>query len=98
MQLSSSSFIRFSGSSGRPAVSSGHESAIAAADSEYTRGHVIGPSRVGFQNISSIAQRSSLVSSDQKRSSSSRQESDMLHFDMAVKGIKGLHLNQEKLH
>ncbi|KAK1358482.1 Non-specific serine/threonine protein kinase [Heracleum sosnowskyi] len=63
----------------RPAVSSNHEPAIAAEDSENTRGHI-----------------SSLVSSDQKRSSSSRYRSDMLNIVMALKGIKCLHFNQDK--
>lgn len=87
--------VLYSGISRQPAVSSCHEPAIAAADSPYTRGHTIGPTPIGFQNVSSTAQRSSLVSSDQKRNSSSIHGSDMLHLDTALKGIKGLHLNQE---
>ncbi|XP_074375783.1 casein kinase 1-like protein 1 [Apium graveolens] len=59
-----------------------------------SRGHLLGPRPAGFQNIPTSAQRSSLVSSDQRLISSSRYRPDMLPFDTALEGIEGLNLNQ----
>ncbi|KAL8122882.1 hypothetical protein AgCh_011021 [Apium graveolens] len=86
----------FNGQSGESALASGGDedkvaSWLAATSS---RGHLLGPRPAGFQNIPTSAQRSSLVSSDQRLISSSRYRPDMLPFDTALEGIEGLNLNQ----
>lgn len=99
VQISTSNFLRSSGSSRRPAVSSSREPVIAGADSEPSRARTTDASPGGLRKISSTAQRSSpVLSSDQKRSSSTRNPSNIKNFESTLKGIEGLHFNEERLH
>lgn len=98
LQLSSSNFLRSSGSSRRPAVSSSREPVIAGGDSDPSRARTTDASPGAVRKISSTAQISSpVLSSDQKRSSSSRNP-NIKNFESTLKGIEGLHFNDERLH
>ncbi|KAL3528611.1 hypothetical protein ACH5RR_007933 [Cinchona calisaya] len=94
-EVSSSMFLRSSGSSKRPAVSSSRDPAIAGNESEPSRTRPTDASPGVLRRNSSTARRSSpVVSSDHKRSSS-----NMKLFESTLKGIEGLSVgNEERLH
>ncbi|KAA8541661.1 hypothetical protein F0562_022813 [Nyssa sinensis] len=99
--LSGSNFLRASGSSRRPAVSSSRDPVIVGSESDPSRLRATDASPGTLRKISSAApQRSSpVVSADNKRSSSSRNPSNIKNFESTLKGIEGLHFNgDEKLH
>lgn len=98
--FSSSNFLRSSGSSRRPAVSSSRDPVIFGTESDPSRVRTTDMSPGALQKISSAARRSSpVVSSDQKRSSSIRNTSNIKNLESALKGIEGLNFNSdERLH
>ncbi|PSR96178.1 Casein kinase 1-like protein [Actinidia chinensis var. chinensis] len=92
--LSSSNFLRSSGSSRRPAVSS--NPVIVGSESDPSRVRANGVSPGALQKVSSGAQRSSpVLSSDHKRTASSRNTSNIKNFESTLKGIEGLHFNSD---
>uniref|UniRef100_A0A5B6ZPN3 non-specific serine/threonine protein kinase n=1 Tax=Davidia involucrata TaxID=16924 RepID=A0A5B6ZPN3_DAVIN len=98
--LLGSNFLRSSGSSRRPAVSSSRDPVIVGSESDPYRLRATDASPGAIRKISSAAQRSSpVVSSDHKRSSSGRIPSNIKNFESTLKGIEGLHFNNdERLH
>ncbi|XP_055825813.1 casein kinase 1-like protein 2 [Solanum dulcamara] len=96
-ELSSSSFFRTSGSTRRPAVSSSRDPVITSVEPDPSHISKTDANPGHLRKTSSVAQRSSpIVSSDQKRSSSTRMEKN---FEAALKGIEGLSVkNDERLH
>ncbi|XP_058194161.1 casein kinase 1-like protein 2 [Rhododendron vialii] len=98
--LSSSNFLRSSGSSRRPAVSSSRDPVIFGTESDPSRVRTTDVSPGALQKISSAAKRSSpVVSSDQKRGASMRNTSNIKNLESALKGIEGLNFNSdERLH
>lgn len=97
LQLSSSSFFRTSGSTRRPAVSSSRDPVITGVEPDPSHIRKTDASPGQLRKTSSVAQRSSpVMSSDQKRSSSTRMDKN---FEAALKGIEGLSVkNDERLH
>ncbi|KAL8118798.1 hypothetical protein AgCh_016334 [Apium graveolens] len=97
-EISGSNVMRSSGSSRRPAVSSSREAGIASADFDSSRARTTDANPGTVSKISSTAQRNSpVLSSDQKHSTSSRNP-NMKNLESTVKGIEGLHINDERLH
>ncbi|XP_004235583.1 casein kinase 1-like protein 2 isoform X1 [Solanum lycopersicum] len=96
-ELSSSSFFRTSGSTRRPAVSSSRDPVITGVEPDPSHIRKTDASPGQLRKTSSVAQRSSpVMSSDQKRSSSTRMDKN---FEAALKGIEGLSVkNDERLH
>ncbi|KAL3343864.1 hypothetical protein AABB24_027407 [Solanum stoloniferum] len=96
-ELSSSSFFRTSASARRPAVSSSRDPVITGVEPDPSHIRKTDESPGQLRKTSSVAQRSSpVVSSDQKRSSSTRMDKN---FEAALKGIEGLSVkNDERLH
>ncbi|KAK6795994.1 hypothetical protein RDI58_009449 [Solanum bulbocastanum] len=96
-ELSSSSFFRTSTSARRPAVSSSRDPVITGVEPDPSHIRKTDESPGQLRKTSSVAQRSSpVVSSDQKRSSSTRMDKN---FEAALKGIEGLSVkNDERLH
>ncbi|KAG5537925.1 hypothetical protein RHGRI_025125 [Rhododendron griersonianum] len=94
--LSSSNFLRSSGSSRRPAVSSIRDPVIAGSDSDPSRVRTTDVSSEALQKISSAAQRSSVLSSDPKFNASGRITSNIKNLESALKGIEGLHFNGDE--
>ncbi|KAH0688432.1 hypothetical protein KY290_019302 [Solanum tuberosum] len=96
-ELSSSNFFRTSASARRPAVSSSRDPVITGVEPDPSHIRKTDESPGHLRKTSSVAQRSSpVVSSDQKRSSSTRMDKN---FEAALKGIEGLSVkNDERLH
>ncbi|KAF3625877.1 Casein kinase I isoform delta [Capsicum annuum] len=97
VELSSSNFFRTSGSTRRPAVSSSRDPVITGVEPDPSHIRKTDASPGDLRKTTSGAQRSSpIVSSDQKRSSSTRMDKN---FEAALKGIEGLSVkNDERLH
>ncbi|KHG04851.1 hypothetical protein F383_30273 [Gossypium arboreum] len=98
--LSSSNFLRSSGSSRRAAVSSSRDAAaIAVSDSERSHFRTTDATAGPFQKISSGQRNSPVLSSENKRPSSGRNTSNINNVESAVRGIESLHFrNEERLH
>ncbi|XP_019234567.1 PREDICTED: casein kinase 1-like protein 2 [Nicotiana attenuata] len=97
-ELSSSNFFRTSGSSRRPAVSSSRDPVLAGGEPDPSHTRKTDASPGHLRKTTSAAQRSSpILSSDQKRSSSTKMDKN---FEAALKGIEGLSVNKndERLH
>ncbi|KAI3463252.1 hypothetical protein Pfo_019915 [Paulownia fortunei] len=95
-ELSSSNIFRQIGSSRRPAVSSSRDPEIPGNDNDPSRAHTTD----ALHRNSSVAQRSSpVVSSDHKRSSSTRNPLNIKNFESTLKGIESLKFgNDERMH
>ncbi|MCD7449213.1 Casein kinase 1-like protein 2 [Datura stramonium] len=88
--LPSSNFFRSSGSAKHPVVSSSRDPVIAGGEPDFSHTQTIDASAGSLRKISSAAQKSSqVVSSDNKRSSSTR-NMNIKNLESAVKGIEGL--------
>ena len=99
MQLSGSNFLRSSGSSRRAAVSSSRDATITVSDSEPSRLRTIDAGAVPLPKISSGQRSSPVLSSENKRSSSGRNTSNIKNLESTVRGIERLHFsNDERLH
>lgn len=98
LQLPNSNALRTSGSSRRPGVSSSREPGISGTDLDSVRARATDASPGTVRKNSSTAQRSSpVLSSDQKHSTSGR-NSNTKNLESSLKGIEGLHINDERLH
>ncbi|KAA8540272.1 hypothetical protein F0562_024165 [Nyssa sinensis] len=95
--LSGSNFLRSSASSRRPAISSSRDPVMVGNESDPSRPRTTDASPGALRKISSsVVQRSSpVLSSDQKRSSS-RNASNIKNFESTLKGIEGLHFNNDE--
>ncbi|XP_059639082.1 casein kinase 1-like protein 2 isoform X2 [Cornus florida] len=97
--LSGSNMLRSSGSSRRPAISSSRDPVIVGTDSDPSRLLATGASPGMSNKVSSTAQRSSPVISSDHKHNSSRSTSKIKNFESTLKGIEGLHFdNDERLH
>ncbi|PSS18075.1 Casein kinase 1-like protein [Actinidia chinensis var. chinensis] len=98
--LSGSNFMRSSGPSRRPAVSSSRDPVIAGSDSDPSRVRTTDASPGALRKISSVAQKSSpALSSDPKHTASGRNISNIKNLESTLKGIEGLNFNtDERLH
>ncbi|CAN4086966.1 unnamed protein product [Withania somnifera] len=96
-ELSSSNFFRTSGSTRRPAVSSSRDPVNPSVEPDSSHIGKTDASPGHLRKTTSAAQRTSpIVSSDQKRSSSTRLDKN---FEAALKGIEELSVkNDERLH
>ncbi|XWS18850.1 hypothetical protein CRYUN_Cryun32bG0080300 [Craigia yunnanensis] len=99
VMLSGSSFLRTSGSSRLVAVTSSRDAAITVSDSEPSRLRTIDASAGPLPKISSGQTSSHVLSSENKRSSSGRNTSNIKNLESALRGIESLHFsNDERLH
>lgn len=90
--------MRSSGSSRRPGVSGSREPGISGADFDSVRARATDASPGTVRKISSTVQRSSpVLSSDQKHCTSSRNPNTK-NLESSLKGIEGLHINDERSH
>uniref|UniRef100_A0A2P2LRC0 Casein kinase n=1 Tax=Rhizophora mucronata TaxID=61149 RepID=A0A2P2LRC0_RHIMU len=98
--LSGSYFLRSSGSSRRPAVSSSRDPALVGSDSDPSRPHISETSPALHNKISGGQRSSPVVSSEQKKHwSSSRNTSNMKTLESTLRGIESLQFNSdERLH
>ncbi|KAI7985034.1 Casein kinase 1-like protein 2 [Camellia lanceoleosa] len=97
--LSSSNFLRSSGSTRRPAVSTSRDQMIVGSEIDSSRAHNTDASPGALRKMSSsaAAQRSSSVlSADHKRVASSRNSSNIKNLESTLKGIEGLHFNSDE--
>ncbi|XAR49921.1 Non-specific serine/threonine protein kinase [Bertholletia excelsa] len=92
--LSGSSFLRTSGSARRPAVSSSRDAVMPESESNMSRLCAIDGSVGALQKGASAAQRSSPV----KNTASGRHTTNIANFDSTLKGIEGLHFNDDRPH
>ncbi|XVE51916.1 hypothetical protein DITRI_Ditri02bG0078800 [Diplodiscus trichospermus] len=98
-KLSASNFLLSSGSSRRAAVSSSRDAAITVSDLEPSRLRSIDASAGPIPRISSGQRSSPVLSSENKRSSSGRNISNVKNIESALRGIESLHFsNNERLH
>ncbi|KAF9613077.1 hypothetical protein IFM89_005525 [Coptis chinensis] len=98
--LSSSGFLgRSSGSSRRAAVSSSRDAMVVGSETDPSRPRTTEASPGSLRKVVS-GQRSSPISSlDAKRTSSSRNPTNIKNFESTLKGIEGLNFeNDERLH
>ncbi|GMQ08261.1 hypothetical protein CsSME_00052065 [Camellia sinensis var. sinensis] len=97
--LSSSNFLRSSGSTRRPAVSTSRDQMIVGSeiDSSRARNTDASPGALRKMSSSAAAQRSSSVlSGDHKRVASSKNSSNIKNLESTLKGIEGLHFNSDE--
>ncbi|OMO66222.1 hypothetical protein COLO4_30687 [Corchorus olitorius] len=94
--LFGSNFLRSSGSSRRAAVSSSRDAAIAGSDTEPSRLRTMDGSAVTLNKISSGQRSSPVLASENKRSSSGRNASNVKSLESALRGIEGLHFNNDE--
>ncbi|KAK3013471.1 hypothetical protein RJ639_009779 [Escallonia herrerae] len=99
-ELSAPNFMRSSGSSRPRAVSSSRDPVIGGSESDPSRTRTTDASPGALRKITSAAQRSPpVISSDHKRTSSSRNSSNIKNFESTLKGIESLHFNNdERMH
>lgn len=93
MQLSGASFLRPSGSSRRPAVSSSRD-AVISNEGDLSRLNTTDASPGTLRKISS-GQRSSPVVASDHRTSSGRNASHAKYFDSTLRAIEGMHINND---
>lgn len=93
-QLSSSNFLRSSGPSRRPAISSSREAVIVRSDTDPTRSRTTDVSPA--VKISSVQRSLPIASSEQKHPSSGRNSSNIKTFESALRGIESLRFNKEE--
>ncbi|XP_057978497.1 casein kinase 1-like protein 2 [Malania oleifera] len=93
--LPSSNFLRSSGSSRRAAVSSSRDVVIIGSESDPSRPRTADASPGVLRKISSGQRSSPIGSSDHKRASG-RNTSNIKNFESALKGIEGLHFNNDE--
>ncbi|KAI7981988.1 Ribosomal RNA small subunit methyltransferase NEP1 [Camellia lanceoleosa] len=97
--LFSSNFLRSSGSTRQPAVSTSRDQMIVRSeiDSSRARNTDASPGALRKMSSSAAAQRSSLVlSADHKCVASSRNSSNIKNLESTLKGIEGLHFNSDE--
>jgi len=101
-QLSSSNFFRPIGSARRGGVSGSRESrdVVVGSESEVSRPLTLDSSQGALRKMSVPgAQRSSAItSSEQNRTSSGRNTSNIKNLETTLRGIESLHFNEERVH
>lgn len=96
VQLSSSHFLRSSGSSRRPVVSSSRDPVMVSSESDFSRPQNTDGSPGALRKISSGQRSSPVVSSEQNRTSSSRNVSNIKNLESTLRGIESLHFNNDE--
>ncbi|KAL5579442.1 hypothetical protein UlMin_011884 [Ulmus minor] len=95
--LSSSNFLRSSGSSRRAAVSSSHDPVMISSESDLTHPQNNTDASPGTARKISSGQRSSpIVSSENNRTSSGRNISNIKNLESTLRGIESLHFNNDE--
>ncbi|XP_062087725.1 casein kinase 1-like protein 2 [Humulus lupulus] len=95
--LSSSHFIRSSGTSRRPAVSSSRDPGVITSESDFSRPQNTDASPGTLRKIPSGQRSSPIVSSEQNRtSSSSRNVSNMKNLESTLRGMESLNFNNDE--
>lgn len=91
LQLPSSNFFQSSGSARHPNVSSSRDPVIAGGEPDLSRNQTLDAAGArSLRKIFNAAQKTSpVVSSDHKRSSSTR-NTNLKNLESAIKGIEGL--------
>ncbi|TQE07798.1 hypothetical protein C1H46_006557 [Malus baccata] len=94
--LSSSNFMRSSGSSRRAAVSSSRDAVLVGSDADPSRPQTteLNPGTLG--KISSGQRSSPVVPSENNRTSSGRNISNAKNLESTLKGIESLHFNNDE--
>lgn len=90
VQVSSSSFLRSTGSSRRAVVSSSRDAVIMATESDAPLSRIADASPGTLQKISSGQRSSPVLSSENKHSSSGRNTSNIKNFESTLRGIESL--------
>ncbi|KAK6911920.1 Protein kinase domain, partial [Dillenia turbinata] len=93
--LSGSNFMRSSGSSRRAAVSSSQDAMILSGE-DFARSRTTEASPGALRRISGGQRGSPVVSSEPKRTPSGRNSSNIKNFESTLKGIEGLHFNNDE--
>lgn len=96
MQLSSSNFLRSSGSSRRAAVSSSRDAVIVGSESDLSRPQTSDLSPGTLGKISSGQRSSPVVPSENNRTSSGRNISNVKTLESTLRGIESLHFNNDE--
>lgn len=92
MQFSSSNLFRSSGSQRRGAVS-GSRDAIVGNETEPSRTASPG----ALRKVSGAQRGSPIISSEQNRTSSGRNIANVKNYESALRGMEGLHFNDERV-
>ncbi|XP_042496161.1 casein kinase 1-like protein 2 [Macadamia integrifolia] len=97
--LSSSYLLgRTSGSSRRAAVSSSRDAVMVGSESDPSRPRTTDASPGAFRKVASAQRSSPVASAEHKRTSSSRNTSNIKNYESTLKGIEGLNFdNDERL-
>ncbi|XP_042480258.1 casein kinase 1-like protein 2 [Macadamia integrifolia] len=97
--LPSSTFMgRSGGSSRRAAVSSSRDAVMVGSDSDPSRPRTTEASPGTFRKVANGQRSSPVTSAEHKRTSSSRNTSNIKNYESTLKGIEGLHFdNDERL-
>lgn len=96
MQLSSSSFLRSTGSSRRAAVSSSRDAGIVGSESDPSRPLTTEASPGTLGKLSTVQRSSPVVSSEQNRTTSGRNISTVKNLESTLRGIETLHFNSDE--
>lgn len=96
VQLSSSSFLRSTGSSRRAAVSSSRDAVIVGSESNPSRPQTTETSSGTLGKISAVQRSSPVVSSEQNRTTSGRNISTVKNLESTLRGIETLHFNSDE--
>ncbi|XP_028807406.1 casein kinase 1-like protein 2 [Neltuma alba] len=94
--LSSSNLFRSSGSQRRGAVS-GSRDAIVSSETERSHHLPVDASPGALRKVSGAQRGSPILSSEQNRTSSGRNVSNAKNFESTLRGIEGLHFNDDRV-
>ncbi|KAJ4953568.1 hypothetical protein NE237_030400 [Protea cynaroides] len=97
--LPSSTFLgRSSGSLRRAAVSNSRDAVMVGSESDISRSRTTEPSPGTFRKVTNVQRSSPVASAEHKRTSSSRNPSNIKNYESTLKGIESLHFdNDERL-
>ncbi|KAI4355466.1 hypothetical protein L6164_004239 [Bauhinia variegata] len=95
--LSSSNIFWSSGSSRRGAISSSRDAAVVGSETEASRTLATDASPGALRKISGAQRSSPMITSEQNRSSSGRNTSNIKNFESTLRGIESLHFNDERV-
>ncbi|GMN36939.1 hypothetical protein TIFTF001_006421 [Ficus carica] len=94
--LTSTNFVRSTGSSRRPAVSSSRDQLMVSSESDLSRPQTTDASSGTLRKISTAQRSSPVVSSEHNRTSSSRNISNIKNLESTLRGIESLHFNNDE--
>lgn len=94
--LTSTNFVRSTGSSRRPAVSSSRDQLMVSSESDLSRPQNTDASPGTLRKISTAQRSSPVVSSEHNRTSSSRNISNIKNLESTLRGIESLHFNNDE--